>query len=132
MRNGKRELLIGGVGLVKGTIKNAGKAMINVCEEFEPEFERIRFLEKAPFTSVSLIIRYGMRWGAPEVGKINHRHSELEVAIEAPMAELRMLDESKLTGVVKKLTLIALVAIAMEYNLDQIHWKGLLQLTETE
>lgn len=132
MKNGKRELLIGGVGLVKGRVKNAGKAMIKVCDELEPEFERIRFLEKAPFTTISLIIRFGMRWGPPELERVNHRHSELDVGIEAPMIELRMLDESKLAGVFKKLTLEALVEIAMKYNLDEMHWKGLLQLTEKE
>ena len=132
MKNGKRELLIGAVGLVKGSVKNGGKAMVNVCDELDPEFERIRFLENAPFAVVSLIIRYGANWGVPELGRINRRHAELEVAIEVPMSDVRMLDESRLTAVVRKLVLESLVEVAMKYGLDAAYWKGRLKDSEDQ
>lgn len=132
MKNGKRELLIGAVGLVKGSVKNGGKAMVNVCDELDPEFERIRFLENAPFTVMSLIIRYGANWGVPELGRINRRNAELEVAIEVPMSDVRMLDESRLTAVVRKLVLVSIVEVAMKYGLDSAYWKGRLKASEDQ
>jgi len=123
MKNGKRELLIGAVGLVKGSVKNGGKAMVAVCNELEPEFERTKFLNDAPFDTVSIIVRYGTKWSAPELGRINKRHSELEAAVEVPMSEVRMLEESKMADLLKKLTLEVLVEVASKFNLDGEVWK---------
>ncbi|TDU68157.1 immunity protein 39 of polymorphic toxin system [Prosthecobacter fusiformis] len=127
MKNGKRELLIGAVGLVKGSVKYGGKAMVNVCNELEPELERTKFLENAPFSLVSVIIRYGTKWGDVELGKINRRHAELEAAVEVPISEVRGLDASKLTDVVRTVVLETLVEVAMKYGLDQIFWRGCLK-----
>ena len=126
MRDGKREILIGAVGLVKGSVRNGGKAMVAVCDEFEPAFEQTGFLDGAPFKVVSLVLRYGTKWGAPDLGKINKRHSELEVGIELPMSEIRVMDEASLAAVFRKATLEALVAIAQKYDLDGGVWKAQL------
>jgi hypothetical protein len=126
MRDGKREILIGAVGLVKGSVRNGGRAMVAVCDELEPEFEQTGFLSDAPFKVVSLVLRYGTKWGEPDLGKINKRHSELEVGIELPISELRIMDEASLNAVVKKAALEALVATAQKYDLDGGVWENQL------
>ena len=60
------------------------------------------------------------------MGKINKRHSELEVGIELPMSEIRVMDEASLAAVFRKATLEALVAIAQKYDLDGGVWKAQL------
>ncbi len=122
MKNGKREILVGAVGLVKGSLRHGGKAMSSVCDELEPEFEESGFLNDAPFKTVSIILRYGTKWGQPIIGRINNRHSELEVAIELPMSELRSMDESNLAVAVKKASLESLIATAEKYDLDKSIW----------
>lgn len=129
MKDGKRELLIGAVGLVKGSVRYGGAAMVRVCDELEPEFNRTKFLDPAPFKAVSLVLRYGTKWGMPDVGKVNNRHSELEVGIEIPMSEIRSMDQGRLVSIVKKATLQALLAIAEKYGLDGETWKDHLVLT---
>lgn len=120
----RRKLLIGAVGLVKGSVRNGGKAMVATCDDLEQQLDRTGFLINAPFEVISLILRYGTKWGDPEVGRINRAHSELEVAVEVPMAEIRMLELAELTKVVKTVTLQALVAVASKYGLDGEVWKS--------
>lgn len=127
MKNERRELLVGAVGLVKGSVRNGGKVMRSICDEFEPEFRRTCFLEKAPFEVVSLIIRYGTKREGPVLGGINRRHAELNVTVEVPMSEVRTLDESKLTYIVRTLVLESLVEVAVKYCLDATTWKERLK-----
>ena len=126
MKNGKRELLIGAVGLVKGNVRNGGPAMLAVCNDLEPCLEKNQFLEKAPFQTVSLIFRYGLNWGEPAIGRINQKHGELEAAIEIPMNEVRAMEMDVLTNVMKKQTLFCLIAIADKYQLRSEFWKEML------
>lgn len=128
MQDGKREILIGAVGLVKGSVRNGGKAMVAVCDELEPLFEQTSFLNGAPFKVVSLILRYGKQWGEPELGRINKKHSELEVGIELPMSEIRMMDEARLTELVRKSALESLLVVAQKYDLDSEVWEEKLAL----
>ena len=123
MRNGKREILIGAVGLVMGDVRNSGWAMVAICDELEPEFERTGFLDSAPFKLVHLILLFGTEWGEPELGRINKRNSELEARIEMPMAEIRRLGVEPLKHLVKKVTLQVLVAVAQKYKLDGTAWE---------
>jgi hypothetical protein len=123
MRDGKRELLIGGVSLVRGTVRNAGKAMVAACDGLEAGFEQTAFLGDAPFKVVSIILRFGTEWGEPDLGRVNKRHSELEAGIELPLAEIRMMDESALSGVFRNAALKILVAVADKYELDGSYWK---------
>ena len=125
MKNGKKELLIGAVGLVKGNVRNDCQAMVAVSKNLEPEFEATEYLKAAPFDVVSLILRYGEHWGEVEVGKIN-RHQEIEVAIELPMSEVRMMDYENLTETVMKTTLKSLIATGKKYDLPVERWNKLL------
>lgn len=115
----KRKLLIGAVGIVKGTVRNGGKAMVAVCDEIGPKLERNGFLDNAPFEVISMILRYGAKWGDPEIGRINRAYSELEVNIEVPMSEIRMLDTLELIEIVRKATIQVLDAVATKYSLHR-------------
>ncbi len=117
MKN-RRQLLIGAVGLVKGHVRDAGKAMVSICDEFEPYLAKEHFLKGAPFETISIIIQYGTRKEAtPEIGKINNRHSELEVAIELPMTEIRRLKHDELQEAFRDATLKTLLAVARKFGL---------------
>ncbi len=121
----KRHILIGAVGLVKGKVREDGKAMVSICDELEPYFKSNNMLEKAPFQVISFIIRYGSKSGKPELGRINRRYSELEVAIELPMEEVRKLKYDTLRERFRNATLVALIAVAKKYDLPYITWKQL-------
>jgi len=122
----KRHLLIGAVALVKGRVRDDGKAMASICDEFEPHFKSENPLEGAPFDVVSLILRYGADGSKePEVGRVNKRHSELEVAMELPMAEVRALGYDDLRALIRESTLNALIAVADKYDLPKGLWEGL-------
>ena len=125
MKNGKYEILIGAVGLVKGSVRDGGKVMVATCDLLEPDFESTEFLAAAPFEAVSLILRYGEKWGGVEIGKIN-RHRELEVAIELPMSEVRAMDFATLSRTVMSATLKSLIAVGQKYDLPFERWKELL------
>ena len=113
----KRQLLIGAVALVKGRVREDGKAMVKICDEFEPYFEKENFLENAPFDVISLIIRYGKITNhVPEIEKIN-RYSELEVAIELAMDSVRKADYSKLEMMIRKATLHSIIQVGKKYKL---------------
>jgi len=127
VRSSKSELLIGGVGLVKGSLRNIGRVMFDLCNELEPEFERTGFLDDAPFQVVHLMVRFGTKWGEPDLGRIIKRHSELEVGIEVPMSAVgkavRRNDMEVLDSVVRKATLRVLVAVAQKYELNGTVWE---------
>ena len=126
MKNGKREILIGAVGLVKGRVRDDGKVMVATCDVLEPEFEATRYLESAPFDVISLIFRYGMKWGTEtEIGRIN-RHKELEVAVELPMSEVRAMNFDVLFETIMGATLQALISVGKKYDLPIERWNELL------
>ena len=122
----KRHLLIGAVGLVKGNVRDDGKAMVSVCDELEPIFKDRDPLAGAPFSVVSLILRYGTSQTPPQIGRINKRHSELEVAVELSMAVVKKLSYDELRKQVRTATLESLVSIAVKYGLDTKPWKECL------
>jgi len=127
MKNGKRQLLIGAVGLVKGNVREAGRAMVAVCDELEPELQSTCFLAGAPFDVVSLILRFGTKWGDEvEIGEINNRYRELEVAVELPMSEILMMDFGDLCDTFMFTTLRALIAVGKSYDLPIERWTILL------
>lgn len=131
MKEGKRELLIGAVGLVKGNVRDGGRAMVATCDQLEPEIESMGFLADAPFDVISLIIRYGTKWGTEvEIGKINNRHRELEVVIELPMSEIRMMSFDALCETFLVATLRSFSAIGKKYDLPIERWIEILASLE--
>lgn len=90
MISDKRMLLIGGVSLIKGRVRDAGLVMQEVCNDLEPLLKEIGFLNNAPFETISMIIRFGEKTDlTPDYAPINTRYSELPVAVEKKLADLR-------------------------------------------
>ena len=82
-------LLIGGVGLVKGSVRGLGPALSELSHEIGSEIWSRKLLSSAPFTCISVIVRYGEKTTAsPGIGRIN-QHDELEVAMTIAIDELR-------------------------------------------
>lgn len=114
----QRILLIGGVSLIKGCVRNAGLAMQEICADLEPLLNEIGFIDDAPFKTVSLIIRFGEKTDlTPDYQPINKRHSELPVAVEMELAGLRVASKDTVKRVFLKITIDVLLDIAEKYDL---------------
>ncbi len=114
----QRVLLIGGVSLIKGRVKEAGIAMKEICDELEPLLQGIGFVENAPFNTVSMIIRFGEKTDlTPEYGPISKRHSELPVAVEMELASLRVASKDVVKSAFVKATIDVLLHVAKKYDL---------------
>ena len=114
----QRILLIGGVSLVKGRVKEAGLAMQEICNDLEPLLKEIGFVDNAPFKTISLIIRFGENTNlTPEYEAVNKRHSELPVAVEVELAGLRTADKDTVKSAFTNATIDVLLDVALKYNL---------------
>lgn len=114
----QRILLIGGVSLIKGRVREAGLAMKEICDELEPFLNEIGFVDDAPFKTVSLIIRFGEKTDlTPDYDPINKRHSELPVAVEMELASLRTASKEVVKNAFVKATIDVLIDVAQKYNL---------------
>jgi hypothetical protein len=117
--NKQRKLLIGAVGIIKGKVKHDGKAMVEICDELEPLLESSDAFHGAPFKSISIIIRYGKnRSMVPELGKINKKYLELEVAFELPMVEVSKMNFEDLKAAFLEATLKLLTYVCDRYSLS--------------
>lgn len=113
-----RLLLIGGVGTVKGRVPGSGPAMLAVCDALEGVLKDVAFTAKAPFRTVSLIIRFGTKDDlTPEHGAIDRRHGELPVAVEFDLKQLRRASQAELELLFKAVTLDILLDVASRYAL---------------
>ena len=114
----QRILLIGGVSLIKGRVREAGIVMQEICNELEPILKEIGFVNNAPFNTVSLIIRFGENNNlVPEYGPINKRYSELPVAIEFELEGLRLANKDAVKSEFVAATLSVLLDVAKKYAL---------------
>lgn len=116
----KRIILIGGVGLVKGSLRGIGKFMLEVCNDFEPVLQEYKFTESAPFHTISIIIRVGERSDFdPEYGSVNRRSDEIPVSVQIDMKELHeiAMDKGKMRQLVADIAINILYDIAKKYSL---------------
>jgi hypothetical protein len=118
MMSNQRILLIGGVSLVKGRVREAGPAMLEICDDLEPLLKEIGFVDNAPFKTVSMIIRFGETTDlTPNYEPISKRHSELPVAVEMELAGLRMANKDVVKSTFVKATIDVLLDVAKKYDL---------------
>ena len=118
----KRKLLIGGVALVVGNVRNAGEAMVAVCDELDPILAESGWFPFAPFKYVSLIIRYGDKIDLnPEFQPIIKKYGELPIAVELKVEDIRAVhrDKIKLVNLFRQVALKALLAVAGKYGLPK-------------
>ena len=114
-------LLIGGVGIVRGSVKGLGPALQALSHEISSEIQSQNLFSAAPFRSVSLIVRYGnSSIPTPQIGRIN-RHHELEVAVQASIEELRSAhgNVTYLKSILEPYILGALSAVCDKYDLTR-------------
>lgn len=114
----QRILLIGGVSLIKGRVREAGLAMKEICDDLEPLLKEIGFVDNAPFKTVSMIIRFGEKTDlTPDYEPINKRHSELPVAVEMELSALRVASKDVVKSAFVKATIDVLIDVAKKYDL---------------
>jgi hypothetical protein len=111
-------LLLGGVALIKGRVKEAGMAMKHVRETLDPKLTAMHFTENAQFKTVHLIIRFGEQTDLkPSYQAINKREKELPIAIEMEMEPLRGASREVVEHVLLGATVEALLDVATKYGL---------------
>jgi hypothetical protein len=111
-------VVLGGVGLIKGSIRNAGPAMVEICRELNPYLVNNGYLADAPFDLLNGIIRYGTKFDPyAEVGPINKRNKELPFAMEVELAPLKLVTKEEVKAEFLKALIPALFAISLEYEL---------------
>ena len=112
-------LLIGGSGLIRGRVRNFGRALAELSYEIGDEIKAKSLLTNAPFDCISMIVRYGHEaLKCPEVGRINS-HRELEVSVQASLAELQAAagDVPKLKLTIEPYVRRAISAVAEKFEL---------------
>lgn len=123
----QRVLLIGGVSLVKGRVKEAGPVMREICDELEPMLNNMGFLDNAPFKTISMIIRFGERNNlTPQYDPINKRHSELPVAVELELASLRTASKEVVKSAFVTATIDVLLDVSEKYGLPNASLKAIV------
>ena len=114
-----RKLVIGGVALVKARLKNTGPAMVSVCGELEKVLADSEFFANAPFSWISLIIRYGLENNfEPVYQRSNKTHGDLSASIEVDTHPLLGADLEATKAVFRRATIEALLHVALKYNLQ--------------
>lgn len=114
----KRRLLIGGVYQKPGRLKPASPLMVEICDEFEPHLRENKYVDSAPFETVSLIYRFGEEDAFdPEIGNVNKTHSELPVAITFDLERLKGMDRQQLRDEFRLATIEVLCDVAANYDL---------------
>ena len=112
----ERFLILGGVGTVKGRIREAGPALVAVCDELDSELISSRFRIEAPFEKIDGIIRFGLsNTLGPNIGSIED--GVLPFSIELDMSPLRFAERAVVTRVFKIAIIESLIQIGLLYKL---------------
>jgi hypothetical protein len=123
-----RKLVLGGMALTMARIPahaNA-RAANQVRDELEQELVSAGYLHDAPFTWVSVIIRYGlMNETIPHYEPINKEHGDLPVAIEIDVHRLLNVSEKQIAQVYRDVTLRVLIHVGVKYSLPVDRLKAL-------
>ncbi|MEH6713913.1 MAG: Imm39 family immunity protein [Paraglaciecola polaris] len=120
----KYPVLIGGVGLIKGRIKNIGQAMVSVCDEVKPVIEQSNAFEGMPFNEINMVIRWAEESiNEPEIGPLRKTKQSLEVATTISLREGKAVENNpeQLKSLVKAELAKVLKAIEVKYGLCQVH-----------
>jgi hypothetical protein len=116
-------VLIGGVSLVKGRIKNIGQAMIAVCEEVKPAIEQSNAFDGMPFKEINMVIRWAEESiSEPEIGPLRKSTQSLEVATTIGLYEGKAVENNpdQLKSLIRAELVKVLNAIEVKYGLRQV------------
>jgi hypothetical protein len=97
--------------------REAGKALDAVRDELESVMDECGFLVDAPFSWVTVSVRFGLRnSAAPTYGAISKKYGDLPLAIEVDTAHLTGADLATLTKIFKRAVVTALVHAGLKYG----------------
>lgn len=116
--------MIGGVGLVKGRIKNIGQAMVSVCDEVKPIIEQSNAFEGMPFEEINMIIRWAEESiDEPEIGPLRRSKRSLDVSTTISLREGKAVEHNpeQLKSLVKDELAKVLKAIEVKYGMCHVH-----------
>ncbi|TCI01299.1 hypothetical protein EZV61_18670 [Corallincola luteus] len=117
-------VLIAGVGLVKGRIKNIGQAMASVCDEVKPLIEQSKAFDAMRFKEINMVIRWAEESiNEPEIDPLRKSKKSLEVATTISLREGKAVenDPEQLKSLVKAELGKVLNAIEVKYGLCHIY-----------
>ena len=117
-------VLIGGVGLVKGRIKNIGQAMVSVCDEVKPVIEQSKAFEGMPFKEINMVIRWAEeKVNEPEIGPLRKSTQSLDVATTISLRQGKAAENNpdQLKSLVKTELTKVLNAIEVKYGLCHVN-----------
>lgn len=120
----KYPILIGGVGLVKGRIKNIGQAMVSVCDEVKPLIEQSNAFDAMPFKEINMVIRWAEESvSEPEIGPLRKSKKSLDVATTISLREGKSVENNpdQLKYLVKAELNKVLNAIEVKYGLCHVN-----------
>lgn len=124
------KIVLGGVGLIKGSIKQAGPALVEIATELNPFLVRDGFLDNSPIEFLNGIIRFGSQFDPhAEVGPIDRRNNELPFAVEVEMAPLKRASKDEVKAEFLRALIPALFAISLDYDLPV---NGLIAFAESK
>ena len=120
----KYPVLIGGVGLIKGRIKNIGQAMVSVCDDVKPLIEQSKAFDAMPFKEINMVIRWAEESiDEPEIGPLRKSKHSLEVATTISLRDGKAVENNpeQLKSLVKAELAKVLKAVEVKYGFCQIH-----------
>jgi hypothetical protein len=114
----KRKLGLLGTSLTKARLhRDSGSALDAVRDDIERVLIETGYLDGAPFSWVSLAIRYGLKdEAAPHYQRINQKYGDLPLAIEVDTHRLVGATRTQLEKVFRVAVLRALVHAAEKYQ----------------
>ncbi len=109
-KHGRRLGLIGVALTLARNNREAGRALDAVRDEVESVMDECGYLIDAPFSWVTIAVRFGLRnTAAPLYGAIHKKYGDLPLSIEVDTAELTGADLAALTRIFKRAVVTALV-----------------------
>lgn len=111
-------LVLGGVGLIKGRIRESQGAMIEITREINPFLVNSNTLENAPFSLLSGCILYGNRFDPfAKIGPINKVHDEFSFSVEVEMLPLQFANKEIVKLAFVSAVIPALLVITDKFEL---------------
>jgi len=106
------------VALVKARL---GKEIYPAANEARDHIEKLviedGYLQDAPFSWISLAIKYGLKNDLnPEIGRIDRSYGDLELAIEISTQDLLGQTKERMSEVLRRASLRALVGAGQHYT----------------
>ncbi len=116
----RSSILIGAVDLIQGDVADdCGPLMAEVGREIGSVLDEAGFLDSAPFATISLIYRFGLRrCFVVDYGPINTKHNELPVAVELKMRALEQMNREELRDEFTAAAVAVVCDVARKYGLS--------------